>query len=128
MTGIDGKMAKKSAGFGGTAMLNWAAGLGPGAAHFLRIPTHHSQIGAGIRRQIYLADDQQIGPGNTGAALARNLVPGGDANTAGAVRFQQSLTFTGGAFGFGFGREETASELARSRRNSQKKQEPGRYQ
>jgi hypothetical protein len=28
----------------------------------------------------------------------------GDANTADAVPFQQSLTFTGGGFDFGFGR------------------------
>src|SRR3569833_3327568 len=49
-----------------------------GAAHAPRIEFHHFQRRANIRRKINFIDYQQIGLGDAGPALARNLVASGD--------------------------------------------------
>ena len=42
------------------------------------VAVHHLQRRADVRRQVGLVDDEQVGPGDAGAALARDLVAAGD--------------------------------------------------
>ena len=49
---------------------------GPLAAHLARVAVHHLEVGADQRREIDLVDDQQVGAGDAGPALARDLVAG----------------------------------------------------
>ena len=51
---------------------------GPTAALQLRIMGHHFERGADHRCEVDLIDDQEVGLGDAGAALARNLLTGGD--------------------------------------------------
>src|SRR5438552_16645366 len=47
------------------------------APHPLGVPLHHGEIGADVGREVDLVDDEQIGAGDAGPALARDLVPFG---------------------------------------------------
>src|SRR5690606_37756669 len=51
---------------------------GPLIAHFRGVSGHHLERGADVRRQIRFVDDEQIRAGDTRAALAGDLVAGGD--------------------------------------------------
>ena len=44
----------------------------------LRVALHHLEAGADQRREVDLVDDEQVGAGDAGPALARDLVAGGD--------------------------------------------------
>ena len=48
------------------------------AAHAPRVPLHDLERGADMRRQVRLVDDQQVGASDRRAALARDLLAGGD--------------------------------------------------
>jgi hypothetical protein len=48
------------------------------AAHAFGIGGHHIQIGADVRGQIGLVDNQQIGAGDAGAAFAGDFFTAGD--------------------------------------------------
>ncbi len=50
----------------------------PRPAHALGVALHHLEGGADMRGEVDLVDDQQVGPGDPGAALRRDLVPRGD--------------------------------------------------
>ena len=50
---------------------------GPVAAHRGRVAGHHGEVGADPAGEVGLVDDEQIGAGDAGAALARDLVAAG---------------------------------------------------
>ena len=43
-----------------------------------RVALHHGEIGADQRREVDFVDHQEVGAGDPGSALARDLVAGGD--------------------------------------------------
>src|SRR5882672_10299970 len=60
------------------AALQVAEHEGPLAAHLLRVPVHDLERRADHGREVDLVDDQQVRLGDARAALARDLVTGGD--------------------------------------------------
>ena len=52
--------------------------VGALAAHALRVRLHHLEIGADIRREVDLVDDEKVGAGDAGAAFPRHLLAAGD--------------------------------------------------
>ena len=51
---------------------------GRAAAHALGVALHDLEDGADVRREVDLVDHQQVGAGDAGPALARDLVAAGD--------------------------------------------------